>query len=434
MIKDRKITAALFGFLFIFVLQSMALAAGSAGIEVGLDSARALGKGNAVVADPEDASTLVYNPAGLSTLDGNQIVMGNTILVPITDYTNRSGVSEDGASLMADIPSFFMSLATPIENFKVGGGVNAPFGLKDQYSSTGAFKYTGFSSAITGMYYTLDGSYKLAPWLSVGAGGSYVDAHVRQNSKLNSNFISISNGGPAGIADANTEVDVKGHGAGWNLGVLVTPNEKWDVGFFYRSQVQAPLRGEYNADNLQGAVMTSIFGGGSFHTSADTDITFPDSAVLGVNYKATDKLNVEVDFGWTGWGKFDRFDFTYGSPNTILNVGDPSSHKFRNTLSVNVGTSYALNSNWGVMAGYAFYERAALENDYSSVFQDGDRHSVATGLQYHRDNFSISLAYASQFVADIHVDNDVGSLNNVSIDGTYSEFYHIVTTSIAYKF
>lgn len=425
-----SLLVALFAFL---VPSSQAFAEGSAGIEIGLDSARSLAKGNAVVADPKDASTLVYNPAGLTRLEGNQVAINNTLIVPLTDYTNTSGRTEDSATLPAEIPGFFMSLSTPVEPLKVGAGVNAPFGLVNQYSSTGSFRYTGFSNAIKTMYYTVDGAYEIAPWLSVGGGASYVEAHVKQNSKLNSNFITLANGGPPGTPDANTEVDVKGHGTGWNLGVLVTPNDKLDVGFFYRSQVRAALDGEYNADNLSGPIMTAIFGGSSFRTSADTDITLPGTAILGLNYKATDRLDLEVDFGWTGWGQFDHFDFTYGTTNAVLNAGDPSEHKFRNTFSLNTGLSYELNPNWDVMGGYAYYERAALEPDYSSVFQDGDRHSVAVGLQYHRDNFSIGLAYAAQFVADMHVDNSVGSINNVSVDGEYSSFYHVVVASITYK-
>ncbi len=42
----------------------------AAGFSLGNQSARAMGRGNAVVADPRDASTLYYNPAGMTALDG----------------------------------------------------------------------------------------------------------------------------------------------------------------------------------------------------------------------------------------------------------------------------------------------------------------------------------------------------------------------------
>lgn len=431
---DRYIFICALSIFGLFLFAATGFTAGSSGIEVGLDSARALGKGNAVVADPQDASTLVYNPAGLAKLEGNQIAMGNTVLVPLIHYKSTNGSSEDEAINPADIPSFFASLNTPIDHLKVGGGLNAPFGLVTRYSSTENFKYTGFSNQIKGLYYTLGGAYEATPWLSIGGGGAFVDARVKQNSKLNATFINNANGLPGSFGDTNTELDVDGSGYGWNLGVLLTPCDQYAVGFYYRSSVHVPLRGEYNADNIQGAVMQSIFGGSSFKTSADTDITFPDSAVIGLMYKASDKLNLEVDLGWTGWGDFDHFDIAYGTSNAVLSGGNPSEHKFQDTFSVNVGADYKLTPNWDIMAGYAFYQQAALENDYSNVFPDGNRHNITVGFQYHIKQLSIAVAYAGQFVDGPSIHNNVGNINGVSINGDYSGFYHVVVTSLTYNF
>jgi long-chain fatty acid transport protein len=418
----------------VLFLATAAFAAGSAGIEVGIDSARALGKGSAVVADPQDASTLVYNPAGLTQLEGNQMAMGTTILLGLTSYTNTAGYEEDASAMPAYIPSFFVALDTPCEKLKIGGGVNAPFGLQTQYDSDGSFKYTGISSEIKAIYYTVGAAIEIAPWLSIGGGASYTDSDLRQISKLNSEFITISNGGAAGTPDANTEIDGEGHGMGWSMGALVTPNEQMTLGFFYRSAVRTSIHGEYNADNLQGPIMTAVFGGSSFRTSADTDITFPDSAVVGIMYKINEQLDIEVDFGWTGWGKFDHFDFAYGTTNSVLSAVDPSEHKFADSISINVGGSYKLNEHWRTLLGYAFYEQAALENDYHNVFPDGDRHNITFGIQYIADRFTIAVAYAAQFVSEVSIDNAVGAVSNDSIDGDYEGLYHVLSASFTYRF
>ncbi len=436
---NQRVKASVFmmSAIGIFVFSALPVsechAAGSAGIEVGLDSARALGKGNAVVADPQDASSMAYNPAGITELDGAHISGNFTTIVPDLEYTSRTGVSEDAAILPIYIPSFFFSSSTPVENLKLGASVNSPYGLQNEWSSTGSFKYTGFSNSIRSIYYTLEGAYEVTPWLSVAAGGSYVDADVKQNSKLNSNFITVSNGGPAGIPDANTETDLTGNGAGWNLAVFIKPDEKLSLGAFYRSSVRVSLDGEYHADNLQGPIMQAIFGGPSFSTDVDTDMELPNSIVLGANYKFTDKLSLEVDFGWTGWKKFDRFDFAYGRTNAVIAAGDPSEHKFDDAISINVGASYKLNDHWSIMGGYAFFENAAREIDYSSVFPDGDRHSLATGLEFCTDRFSVSIGYSAQFVAEQTIDNSVGSISNVSVDGDYSGLYHVALASFSYK-
>jgi len=410
-----------------------ALAAGSAGIELGLDSARALGKGNAVVADPQDASTLATNPAGMTKL-GNEMAMGYTAIVPDTGYTSTSGEDEDASSRPAHIPSFFMSFKTPIERLSVGGGVHAPFGLETQYHSDQHFKYTGIYNQVLDTSYLISGAYEITPWLSVGGGASYVKADVKQISKLNSSFISTSAGLPAVLPDANVEADLEGHGYGWNVGVLLTPDEKTQIGFFYRSSVRAELRGEINVDNIQGFIPQIIFGGESFQTSLDSDVEFPDSLVVGLLYRLNDRLDVEVDFGWTGWEKFDQFDLAFGTSNAVLAAADPSEHKFDDAISLNVGFNYKVDDHWNLLIGYAFFEQAAIEEDYSNAFPDGDRHSLSVGVQYRVGQFAIALAYAGQFVNEVSVDNTVGNISGVSIDGDYSGFYHVFVSSITYRF
>ncbi|MGH7198672.1 MAG: OmpP1/FadL family transporter [Candidatus Omnitrophota bacterium] len=411
-----------------------AWAAGSAGIEIGLDSARAVGKANAVVADPQDASTLATNPAGMAKLKGNEMAIGYTTIVPGTGYTSVTGESEDASSRPASIPSFFMSFKTPIEHLSVGGGVHAPFGLETQYSSEGHFKYTGIFNQVLDTSYLVSASYEIAPWLSVGGGASYIEADVKQISKLNSSFISSSAGLPAVLPDANVEADMEGHGYGWNVGVLLTPDEKIQIGFFYRSSVRVPLRGQIDVDNIQGFIPQFIFGGESFNTSLDSDVEFPDSAVVGFLYHINDQWDVEADLGWTGWEKFDHFDLAFGTSNAVLDAADPSGHQFDDSISVNVGFDCKVSENWNLLFGYAFFEQAAQEEDYSNTFPDGDRHAFTVGVQYRTGPFSIAMAYAGQFVDEVSVDNTVGNISGVSVDGDYSGFYHIVVGSMTYRF
>jgi long-subunit fatty acid transport protein len=202
--------------------------------------------------------------------------------------------------------------------------------------------------------------------------------------------------------------------------------------------VRVPLRGEVSIDNIQGVppafIPLSVFGGSSYNTSLDSDVEFPDSVVVGLLYRLNDRLDVEVDFGWTGWEKFDRFDLTFGTSNAVLDASDPSQHAFDDTVSINVGFNYKVDDHWNLLLGYAFFEQAATEEDYSNVFPDGDRHNIAVGVQYRFDPFTIALAYSGQFVSETDIDNEVGSPNGVSVDGEYSGFYHVFVSSITYRF
>ena len=425
---------ALLGWVFLF--PDAAQAAGSAGIEVGLDSAKALGKGNAVVADPQDATTVVLNPAGLTRLEANQMVLGTSVIVATNEYHSVNGPAESGSVIPAFLPNFFLASNTPWDKLTMGLGVNSPFGAAPQYESLGQFKYNGINSEVKMIAYTLAAAYEATPWLSLGGGFSYADVDLRQIAKLNAAFISRNNGGAGTEPDVPTESDLEGKGMGWNAGFLLTPNDIWTIGLFYRSIVNAEMKGEYNADNLTGGVLPTIFGDSpSFRTSVDTDITFPDSLSLGANYRVNDDTDVEVDLTWTNWSMFDQFDWAYGKSNAVLDLNDPLKQEFQDTLSVNVGVSHRLNDIWTISGGYTFYEDASSVNKFENLFRDGDRHGIAAGVSYDRGNYTFAFAYSGQFVAEKEIENDLGTATaSVSFDGKYKGFNHVMIASVVYRF
>lgn len=409
-------------------------ATGSSGIEVGLDSARVLAKGNTGGADAQDASTQIYNPAGLSRLDHSEVLLGTTMLVPNFEYTSANGASESGPTMTSYIPTVAIALKTPVEPLSIGLSVNSPYGLANQYSSTGNFKYIGFSNEVKEIAYTINAAYAITPALSVAGGFTYADVDLRQNAKLNATYINNSNGVGGTFPDPNVEIDTEGHGYGWNAALFWQATERLSLGAVYRSKLSAHVEGEYNVDGISDVILSNfIFGNTFFRTSVDTDVVFPDSVVVGASYALTDKTTIAMDLGWTGWSHFEQFDFTYGTANAVLNLNDPLKQRFDDAISVNVGVSHKLNEQWTILGGYAFFEKAATESDYSNVFPDGDRHNVTTGFEVAIGPAKLSLAYAYQFMSEVTVDNSVGAATaGVSIDGKYDNEYHIVTASVTY--
>ncbi len=428
--------------IFIFLVlglfcSSNAFAVGSSGFELATNSARSLGKANSVVADPEEAATVVFNPAGLTKLEGNQISISTSAVIPMMKYEGANGgVGEDASVPIVAIPSTFVALSTPVRGFKVGLGANSPFGLQTQYDSDGNFRYTGYFNEIKTIAYHASAAYEFAPWISVGGGWTYMDCDIKQVAKLNSNLItaSVVPGFPFPLENAPFELDADGHGVGWNVGILLTPHPQHQIGVFYRSQVRAEYRGTLDVDNLQGPVMTAIFGGSSFNTSVDTDVTFPDSLTVGYRFSPNEKWDVEVDVAWTNWSVFDRIDVGFGTSNAVLDSLEPLEQNFRDTISVSVGTSYDLNETWAVHGGYWYYEMAANKSTYSNVIPDGDRHGISVGFQYNLGKLSIDISYLAIFSSEVSIDNSVGVTNGATVDGDYSSFTQIVATSLSYRF
>lgn len=410
-------------------------AVGSGGFEVAINGARALSKSNAVTADPEDPSTIAFNPAGLTELGGNQVTMGVGGVLPFYEYDGINGTNEDSSVTLSPVPSFFTSFSTPIESLKVGSGVNSPFGLQTKYDSDGSFKYSTYFNELITIDYHLSAALKIAPWLSIGGGWEYVEADLKQVGKLNSNFItSTVIPGTTGLADAPFELDVDGHGYGYNLGALFQLSDTQRLGIFYHSQIRLKLTGEISVDTLQGLVLPAIFGGSSFNTGADTDITLPSSVTVGYNIQLNEKWGWSLDFAWTDWSTFDQVDVLLGTTNVVLNGLEPVNEDFNDTVSVYTAASYKFNDTWTGSFGYFFLEMAANEDNYSNVIPDGDRHAVTLGIQFNQKKYSIDAAYLLEFIDEVSIENNVGLTNGTSIDGNYSGLVHVFTLGATYRY
>src|SRR5258706_1811511 len=165
---------------------TLAAAAGFALIEQS-----ASGMGNAfagAAATAEDASTIFYNPAGMSQLSGSQFaVAGHAIdlslkfsnngtsraagggAIPLGPVSGDNGGQAGGTSF---VPNLYVT--HPInEQWTIGLGVNAPFGLKTEYDSTWGGRYQGIKSEITSYNINPAVSYKLTDTVALGAGVNY---------------------------------------------------------------------------------------------------------------------------------------------------------------------------------------------------------------------------------------------------------------------
>jgi long-chain fatty acid transport protein len=410
-----------------------AFALGSSSSEIGTDSALALAKGNAAVADPQDPSTLMFNPAGLTRLKGTQF-NGNATVVAVFDTYKGSngGVDESAAVVPAVVPGMFASFQTPFKHVTAGVGVNSPFGLSTKYSSTGNFRYTGYFNEILTNNFTAALAYEVSPQLSIGGGMSYMSTTFKQVAKLNTAFIATGISGFPGIDDSPFELDARGQGMGWNLGALITLDERQTLGVAYRSQVSVKYGGEINVDNL--GVLAGTFGGTNFKTSADFDLTFPDALTFGYHLRATDKLDLEFDTTYTRWSSFDTLHVTFDQSNAILDALGAVTQDYNDSWSYHLGASYKLNPTWTMLGGGFYYQQAANKANYSNVIPDGDRHGLTAGLLYSAATYDVTLTYSGIYKGPSKIDNSVGTSAGAVVDGEYSGVIHLLAAGVTKRY
>jgi len=201
--------------------------AGASGFALIEQNASGLGNaysGAAAVA--EDASTIFFNPAGMTRLPGMQAVGAVTAVKPSTKFslsgnqpctqataasagvlpplintgcTNSGG---DAGSWGFPLSAYFSWQATP--ELWLGIGVSAPFGLKTEWDSGWAGRFQAIKSEVTTVNINPSVAWKINEMFSIGGGISamYIDAELTNS--VDYSAIAASVGGAAAPAPGRT--------------------------------------------------------------------------------------------------------------------------------------------------------------------------------------------------------------------------------------
>ena len=410
---------------------------GSGGLNNPVYGARDLGQANAVVARPQGPSTIQFNPAGLTELDGTQASLGLTLHFPSTEYHGPLGYKEHLEEGILYTPNFFLSSDLGKDKFAVGLGITAPYGLRTEWSKTGFARYVATASEMSLVNINPTVAFKINDHLSVGLGLDYYTSCStleRQNNWGLTNFILTAD--PTYLVttpDGSSKIKVHGDGWGFNLGLLAKLNEKHSVGLSFRSKAHLNLKGHIDLKNITGPV-AAIFGGSTFHSHLSSNLTLPEMVVLGYAYKVNDRLSLEADIQWTNWSRFEKMAVKFARSNAILEADNPVLRRWRDVLSLAVGMEYQLNDQTQLRAGYFYYESPVPENTFDPSIPGADRHGVTLGVGYEMDSTTIDFAYAAIFVGDRHITNTVGSTSGASVSGKYESFIHLVALTFTYRF
>src|SRR4030067_103308 len=254
------------------------------------------GLGNAFAggaASAEDASTIFFNPAGMSRLNGKQVVVAVHAIKPSVKFsgTGLPGTDMGGdAGSLALVPNAYFAMEVN-PAMRVGLGINAPFALQTEYDPLWVGRAHAIKSKIETVNLNPSVAYQVNDAMSIGAGINY--QHI--TGELTS-F--------AGAAGTST---VKGSDSAWgyNLGLLYNVNPQTRLGFSYRSAINYTLSGD-----VAFSVATVLNG------PVTLDIKMPDSLSVSVFHTLDDKWDVMGDLSRTGWGTFKQLGVirTTGAP------------------------------------------------------------------------------------------------------------------------
>ncbi len=400
----------------------------AAGFYIPEQGTAAMGQGEAVVARGEDPSTLFHNPAGISGLEGTQLMIGLTSIRPSTTFTNEGtevplatpqagvtvGEKTDTRDQWFHLPHLYLTHKHP-GRVSVGLGITSHFGLGTEWPETWAARYISYDVDLKMLDFNPNVAVELQPGLTVAAGINY----IRSTAELKKKVFAF----PAPDGDLHLN-NADGDGWGYNLGVLFKLNPTNRLGASFRSPVQVEYKGD--AD-FTGAFMPP-------DTSARTEIRMPPLASFGVANTSLPNLTLEADLQWTGWSTFDSLDVNFTDPA----APDATNAKnWQDVLALRLGGEYRLSDALALRAGYVYDPSPVPGDTVDTLLPDADRQDFSTGLGLKFDNVTLDFAY----MLVLFDDRQVNSILNTGtpgvqyrLRGEYETIAHLVGVSTSYRF
>lgn len=408
----------------------------------------------------EDASTIYFNPAAMTRLPGQQIVVAGHVISPDAKFTNNGSTNFTGApnSLTgsdsstgdpAFVGNFYYSAELPNE-FYVGVGVNVPFGLSTEYDDGWVGRYHALKSEITTININPSLAWKATDKISVGFGISiqYADLELTQNIDTAAACAALTGTPCFGTADSAVKLEGDSTELGWNTGILFDIDEGARVGIAYRSAIKHDVSGNssYNLDpTLQGIADAASqvspanpFGYQILQDSAlNAAANLPDTFAISIANDINAKWTVLADWTWTGWGGLDEV--------TIIEAGGvPGQEKtlnlsYSNTQRLSVGAHYKHNERWIYRGGLAYDQTPIRSPELTTARIPGnDRTWLSLGLGYKPSStWSLDFGYSHLFIPDTKINNgppeNEGS-SGATLTGTYESSVDILSAQANFYF
>ena len=376
-------------------------------------------------ANAEDASTIFWNPAGMTRLPGRQLALGLNAIYGSARFTDQGTTSPAGPAFPITggnggnpvglnwVPNLYF--ATDIApTVKAGIGINAPFGLKTKYPADWMGRYQAIDSVVESLNINPAIAWKVRDNVSLGGGVNFQYFKATLSNAID--FGAACFGSPFGPAacagagilpqtrDGIAKVSGDSWGVGWNVGALFEVNPDVRLGIAYRSSIKHEIKGDATFSNPALPGPFAVLTAGAANTGARSTVKTPDSFSVSVYDQVSPKWTLLADATWTGWNKFKelRVRFDNGSPDAV------TPENWRNTVRVSLGASYKGNGQWLLRGGIAHENSAIPEAFRTARIPDNAHTLLGIGANYRISKAtSLDLGYVHAFVKDARVNNSV---------------------------
>ena len=309
----------------------------------------------------QDASTAFTNPAGMTQLDGTQVLVGGQLMWMNTQFSIDGAASPglgsgDGGRVYGSngyVPgggAFLTHRVSP--DLALGFAVAGNFGSMLDYDDGWVGRYRVQDADLVGVSVMPSIAYRVNDQLSLGAGLNGMYGMFDQR-------VAINNALPS-LGDGRLEIDDDTWGWGANVGVLYEPTPDTRLGLTYTSEIDLDFRGPAQFSGI-GPILTALLQSrGLLDARVDVGAKVPQQVMGSVYTAIDDSWALLGNLGWQDWSEFGETEIGIDNTQSPISLTNPLS--FDDTWHAAVGAQYHTNDRWKMNFGLA----------YDSGFQDGN--------------------------------------------------------------
>ena len=412
----------------------------------------ASGMGNAfagAAAVAEDASTIFFNPAGMTFLPDKQLVLGGHAVIPSAEFTDygsktisptgtptalKGGNGGDPGNIGL-IPNFYFAKAIN-DRWRAGIGLNSPYGLKTEYDAGWQGRYQAMKSELITANINPSLAFKVNQRLSLGGGINISYAETTLTSAVDSGTICYGSLNPAvcsgklGLTPQNADSAIAMTGSDWgwgyNLGGIFQVTDALRLGVAYRSGMRFSLNGNANFSEVPAALSAILT-----PNKITAALNLPDTVATSLAYQLNPQWQLLADVTWTNWETFKQLQVVRANGSVLYKQAE----NWQGSLRYSVGASYQYSDKLKLRYGLALDETPVTSTFRTARTPDSNRFWLSVGLSYQLSTSNhVDVGYTHIFMNDAAINQGAVGTPTGQLLGRYDSNINIISAQFNHVF
>ena len=395
---------------------AFSLQAGS--FQINSQSTKAMSMGGSLTGRAFDASTVFFNPGGISRLkDKTLLNAGINVYIPRTSFLGAQNQKEEddgGISLPWHI---YLSTKLKKESLSAGLSINTPFGYNSTWKEDWSGRYISQTFRLRTVFVQPTIAWAANEHFSIGVGPVFGFGGIRVTRALP--FTSNGN-------EASMDLSGNGTGFGGNVG-LYYENGKFTWGLSYRTGMKIKIE-EGDAEFKDVPSLLLLNGTYPNSTVFDSELLLPGVISLAAGYTVNQQIVLTAGFNYTTWSVFDSLNYEFSEP-TLTDIR--SGRNYENALSVRAGIEAKMTDKLTLRGGVALDQSPVPDKYMYPDLPDADKTIIGAGFTYQlKPKFSIDGAFMFENVRERRETDNT----HYEFEGTYNSFIYVAGVGIQYQF